>query len=184
MTEMFNNRDYLAADAILVIPVGVPLPMELEGVEVATGTLYDRLRPLCTEHSELMVSPLSGAELVALTASWNLLVLKHRPYTFTGLPGTRQDVTFDHACRVLGIRALDWQELSAEVAERVLERQRASAAPPVEGAVGGEPGARTEPQRARAVYGKRGGAGVSPHMGDHAKVPPPPVDDDWEDDES
>lgn len=136
--EQHDTKNLLPPGAVIILPIGVPIPSEMEGADLATGTLYQRLAPLCQPvdlDAALRVSPIAGQEMVALTPVWEQLVTAPHVFTMTGLPGTRPDVTFEHACRAAGVRTLDWVDLSSEIAEKILAKQRASAEPPVEGSL-------------------------------------------------
>lgn len=134
---MDNNAvaSLIPASSVLIIPLGTPVPFELDGAEVISGSLYARLAPLATEgqpDTQLLpvLVPLSGAELAQLTPAWDLLCTGRVGYVLIGLPGTRVDITFEHAARSIGLRVIDWQDVKAELEARVLTAQRASAAPP------------------------------------------------------
>jgi hypothetical protein len=109
-----------------VIPLDAPLPHELSGVVLPTGTLYQRLVHLdhLDEGEEFAFTPVSGGELLALERSWRSLVTVKKVAVLTELPGARYDVIFDQAKRQIGLRSIDWPSVSEALASKLRETQR------------------------------------------------------------
>lgn len=100
--------------AVLVVPSDAPLPNEIKD-DAASGNLYTRLGPLAGAASASVV-PLSGPELLGLVGVWRSIASAKKVYYVSGLPGARYDVTFLGAVRQIGLRQLDWADISEHLA--------------------------------------------------------------------
>lgn len=112
--------------AAFIIPLDAPLPNELVGSDVPTGSLLNRLRYLADGDvpTGYAFVPISGAEFLTLERAWVSLQERKRIFVLTELPGARYDVLFDQARRAIGLRALDWPSISTAMAAHVIEAQR------------------------------------------------------------
>lgn len=111
--------------AIFVVPIDAPLPSELSGVDVPSGSLYVRLHALDSpEEGTFSFVPLSGAELLSLDRVWRLLQTAKRVFVLTGLPGARYDVLFSQATRQIGLQSVDWPAVSEAIASKLVSNQR------------------------------------------------------------
>jgi len=110
---------------VFVIPLAAPIPNELAEVKMAEGTLYERIAPLATAlESEFAFMPLTGSEMLALERAWRQLQVVKKIAVLTELPGAKYDIIFDQAVRQLGLRKLDWPQVSEAIARRVRTVQR------------------------------------------------------------
>lgn len=111
---------------VFVIPLDVPLPLELEDIPVPTGPLLLRLLPLATSkpEGEIAIVPLSGTELLALTRVWSLIREAKKVAVLAELPGSRDDLIFSQARRQIGLPLIEWPALAEAFAARKVERQR------------------------------------------------------------
>lgn len=120
ITDGFNIKG-----TVFVIPVDAPLPNELTSLDVPTGVLYRRLRYLAEPFdTDFAFVAVSGSELLALDRSWKLLTEAKSVAVLLGLPGARYDVVFDQARKQLGLKPLDWLQVSDTIANRVRLTQR------------------------------------------------------------
>lgn len=117
-------------DLVLLIPMGAPLPREVEDIPLVTGTLYQRLAPLAVPGSGWVFLPCDTMEIHDLGASWERLVTAPAVGYLTGLPGTTPDSLMEHVAVLLGIRHYRWDDIAAELSERIKAAQRATALPP------------------------------------------------------
>lgn len=109
-----------------VIPLDAPLPGELAGVTLPSGTLYKRLAALDTESADtdFALIPVAGTELVALDRAWRHLQHVKKVAVLSGLPGARYDTLFTMASRQIGLPSVDWDSVAVSLAERVRLKQR------------------------------------------------------------
>lgn len=124
-----RSGDFLKA--VIVVPLDAPVPADLDGGELAKGSLYERLAPLnVVDHDEFVLCPLAGDELLALERAWPSLQRAKHVYVMTGLPAARYDVLFTQAVRQIGLRQLDWTQVSEDLAAHKREAQRRKDAEP------------------------------------------------------
>lgn len=117
--------------AVFLVPVDAPLPSELTGVTVPSGTLYQRLAALDTPDGDsFSFVPLAGAELLSLDRAWRLLQTAKRVFVLTGLPAARYDVLFSQATRQIGLQSVDWPAVSEAIASKLVSDQRTKDATP------------------------------------------------------
>lgn len=150
-----------------VIPLDAPLPSELDGITVPTGSLYKRLVHIDSipEGVDFAFIPLSGGELLALERSWRALAAVKKIVVLTELPGARYDIIFDQAKRQVGLRSVDWPSVSDALATRLRERQRTTDK---------SPWIEQKPFRSKSRRP------LGPHGSDETDVLLPPADDESE----
>lgn len=114
--------------SVFVIPLDAPLPSELTGVPVPSGTLYERVAALNAEDvgEDFALVPIAGTELVVLDRAWRHFQRARKVYVLTGLPGARYDTLFTMAARQIGLPSIEWETVAVSLAERVRVKQRTS----------------------------------------------------------
>lgn len=121
----FTTDDLTTKGAVFVVPVDAPLPSELGALEVPSGSLYERLRSLCSpDDGAFSFVPVSGAELLHLERPWRLLQVAKRVYVLFELPGARYDVMFTQASRQIGLRRVEWPSVAEGIASKAVADQR------------------------------------------------------------
>lgn len=163
------NRDTdsigkLPADAVLLIPIGTPLPSDLADIRLVTGSLYQRLEPLANPSDSWVIIPIETMELHDLAQTWERLCSALHVFHLTGLPGASSDNLFEHVALTLAIRPAHWADVSAEMIEAVKTAQRSNAAPPPLG----DPELPPPPETPRQPFS----ASARPPV----RLAPPPVD--------
>lgn len=140
--------------AVLVIPLGAPVPPELSEIDVPSGTLYARLAPISVKDDAPRFVAVTGSELSALSSAWTALKEVPTVYWLAGLPATRYDSAFELGIAALGIRRLDWLDVRDAIHEFTTTRQRLQDAQPwtTPGVMEGEAAAPTPPKRPRATF--------------------------------
>jgi hypothetical protein len=123
---LVNEGD--AYGVLFLIPLDVPLPLELKDIPMPTGPLVARLQPLGVETSpdDVALLPISGPELLALSRAWSLLKVAKKIAVLSDLPGAREDVIFAQARRQIGLKTVEWASLAEAFSKRQVERQRTS----------------------------------------------------------
>jgi hypothetical protein len=111
--------------ATLIIPLDAPMPSELKDIPLPTGPLVLRLAPLAVErHEPFGLVALSGTELLALDRVFRYMQVSKQVYVLLDIPGAVYDPYFTQATRVLGLRAVNWDEVSGSMAAAVRTQQR------------------------------------------------------------
>lgn len=110
---------------IFIIPLGSPLPPDVNDAPVAKGTLYERLLWLTQSEQpdEFRFVPLAGAELHSLDRIWRTFVAAPRVHNLSGLPAVQYDVLYTQATRQLGIPELDWPSVTDAMTQLVRTKQ-------------------------------------------------------------
>lgn len=113
-------------NTVFIIPLGAPLPLELEPFSPEAGSLLARLAPLgeLEPEGDVAIVPISGTELLTLDRAWNLIQTAKRVAVLTELPGAKYDVIFDQARRSIGLRLIDWPSIAEAFAHRQVVQQR------------------------------------------------------------
>jgi hypothetical protein len=123
--EELRIKDFDVRGAVFVIPLDAPIPSELTGIELPTGSLYQRLAALDAEQlAEFAFVPLAGSEMLALDRVWRTLQRAKRVYALFDLPGARYDVLFTQAARQIGLQRVDWPAVAEALASRTRTVQR------------------------------------------------------------
>lgn len=123
LTVAVDSTD--VSGTVFVIPLDSPLPNELVGIAIPTGSLYDRLVNLAHPSStEFSFVPLSGQEMILLERAWASLTVAKKVAVLTELPGARYDILFTQARRQIGLRSIDWPSVATALVSRVTAVQR------------------------------------------------------------
>lgn len=111
---------------VYVIPLGAPLPQEIASFEPRSGELYERISALAhgTGQAAFAFVAVRGNELLALHKAWPLLVLAKKVAYMSELPGTKYDILFTQAVKLIGLPQAAWPDVSAYIAERSVQLQR------------------------------------------------------------
>jgi len=152
-----RTENFSINGVVFLVPRDAPLPNELTEAHTE-GTLYERIAPLAKGEtgSATSVVAVSGQELLALVAAWRALTLAKRVFVLTGLPAARYDVTFTQAARAIGIRSVDWIEVTDSLQRAKVDAQRTRDTTPWAGDV------RADGSSARAPgFPRRRGAGAA-----------------------
>lgn len=111
--------------AVFIIPIDAPIPSEIAGTEMPSGSLYKRLAALdVTDATDFGFVPISGAELLSLERVWRVIAIAKRIFVLADLPAARYDVLFTQAVRQIGIEKVDWVRVSEAMAAKVISDQR------------------------------------------------------------
>jgi hypothetical protein len=123
--DIVEHRNKDLKGSVFIIPLDSPIPGELAEATLPTGSLLSRLQPLNTEIADPFgLVPLTGSELLALDKAFSYLQVSKQVYALKGIPGAEYDMYFTQAIRVIGLRTMDWDEVSAALESAVRTAQR------------------------------------------------------------
>lgn len=106
-----------------IIYSGSPIPSEMEGTPMLSGTLASRLAAFEAAVAPGCILPLTDIEMNGLARSPELFPL-HEALVIIGLPGVPATPIFDAAVATAGLRTVFWDELKSSIRGAALEQQR------------------------------------------------------------